>query len=107
MNRGQTIRFHFLNAAKTSAGPTIWLEALHKGVKVKFRPARNEILGVPQPTAVWVEMALGFVFLVILIKFVHVLWLAAFLAFVYGLFAQIPGIVLIKVWRWLREAVGG
>src|SRR5689334_22500605 len=51
VNRGQRVRFHFLNAAKTQQMPSIWLEAVHKGVKVKFRPARIEILGVPQPTA--------------------------------------------------------
>ncbi|HEX7723320.1 MAG TPA: hypothetical protein VF397_14265 [Pyrinomonadaceae bacterium] len=107
INRGQMVRFHFLNAAKTQAAPTIWLETLHKGVKVQFHPARNEILGVPQPTAVWVGMTLGLILLIILIKFVHVLWLAAILAFVYGLFAQIPGVVVIKFWRWLREAIGG
>lgn len=107
VNRGQVVRFHFLNAAKTQDGPTIWLEALHKGVKVRFRPARNEILGVSQPTAVWVGMALGLAFLVALIKFVHILWLAAFCAFVYGLFAQIPGVLAVKIWRWLRDALGG
>lgn len=107
VNRGQIVRFHFLNAAKTQAVPTIWLEALHKGVKVKFRPARNEILGVPQPTAVWVGMAIGLVFLGIIIKFIHILSLAAFFAFVYGLFAQIPGVLAVKIWRWLRESLGG
>ncbi len=107
VNRGQMVRLQFLNAAKTQAGPTIWLEALHKGVKVKFRPARNEILGVPQPTAVWVGMTLGLFFLGFVIKFVHILWLATFFAFIYGLFAQIPGILLVKAWRWLRESFGG
>jgi hypothetical protein len=107
VNRGQIVRLHFLNAAKTQAVPTIWLEALHKGVKVEFRPARNEILGVPQSTAIWVGMALGLVFLGIIIKFIHILALAAFFAFVYGPFAQIPGVVAVKIWRWLRESLGG
>jgi len=107
VNRGQIVRLHFLNAAKTQAGPSIWLDVLHKGVKVKFRPARPEIFGVPLPTAVWIGMALGILFWAILIKFIHILWLAALLAFVYGLFAQIPGILFIKAWRWLRESVGG
>jgi hypothetical protein len=107
VNRGQMVRLQFLNAAKTPDGPTIWLDALHKGVKVKFRPARNEIFGVPQPTAVLVGMAIGFLFLALLVKSVPILWLAAFLAFIYGLFAQIPGVLVIKVWRWLRQAIGG
>jgi hypothetical protein len=107
MNRGQLVRFHFLNAAKTQAGPSIWLDVLHKGVKTKFRPARPEILGVALTTSIWIGMAIGLVFLIVLIKFIPILWLAALLAFVYGLFAQIPGIFLVKVWRWLRESLGG
>ena len=47
MNRGQVVRFHFLNTAKTQNQPTIWLDVLHKGVRHQFRVPQNNILGVP------------------------------------------------------------
>ena len=41
MNRGQILRFQFLNAAISEHQPNIWVDVLHKGVKCKFRIAKN------------------------------------------------------------------
>ena len=59
MNRGQTIRFEFLNAAESDEEPQIWLDVLHKGVNCKFRLWQDQFKGVPQPTAVLVGNLVG------------------------------------------------
>jgi hypothetical protein len=41
MNRGQVVRFTFLNAATTENQPTIWLDIVHKGVKVNSTVQRT------------------------------------------------------------------
>jgi hypothetical protein len=107
MNRGQLVRLTFLNAASPDKQPTLWLDILHKGVKLKFRVAHNKFLGVPQPAAVLAGTALGFIFLGIIIGFVNTVWVAALLCLLYGLFVLVPGALLIKLWRWLRDSFGG
>jgi hypothetical protein len=106
MNRGQKVRLSFLNTAKTEKQPTIWLDILHKGVKVKFRVAHNEVLGVPQPHAGLMGAMLGFLLIGLIVVFVNTVWLAALIALIYGFFAQVPGAFVIKCWRWLREWLG-
>lgn len=107
INRGQMVRFHFLNAAATQNQPSIWLDILHKGVKLRFRVPQNQILGVPQPIAALVGALLGFVLLGVIITFIHSVWLAAFCSLVYGFFAQVPGAYVVKAWRSLRQWLGG
>jgi len=107
LNRGQIIRLHFLNAAKTPNQPTLWLDVLHKGVKARFRVPQPEFMGVPQPLAALVGVILGFAFLAWVIVTVQSLWLAALLALVYGFIAQLPGALLIRAWRRVKEWLGG
>jgi hypothetical protein len=107
MNRGQVVRFHFLNAARTQNPPSIWLDILHKGVKLRFRLAHAEVLGVRQPLAALAGVISGFVFVGLLVAFVPNVWVAAICALLYGLVAQIPGALLLKLWRLLRDFIGG
>ena len=107
MNRGQVVRFQFLNAAHTEAQPSIWLDVLHKGVKLKFRVSRNEILGVPQPTAAISGTVLGFIFIGFVIVYAENIWTASLAAFLFGLFAQIPGAYFVKAWRRIRDWSAG
>ncbi len=107
LNRGQVIRLHFLNAASTPNPPSIWMDVLHRGIKLKFSVPRNEVLGVPQPTAAFLGVILGFSFVSILTLFVQTIWIVAFSSLIFGFFAQIPGAYAFKFWRWLRHALGG
>ena len=106
-NRGQLVRFTFLNAAKTEKQPSLWLDIVHKGVKIKFRVAHNKFMGIPQPAAAIVGGVLGFILLGILIAIVDTVWVAALLSLVYGLLVLVPGALAIKLWRWLRDSFGG
>jgi hypothetical protein len=103
MNRGQLIRFSFLNAAHTEAQPSIWLDVLHKGVKVKFRVAHNKIYGVSLPTASVYGTFLGFIFVGFIIVYVESIWAASMAAFLFGLFAVIPGAYFVKMCRRIRD----
>ena len=103
MNRGQVIRLTFINSAKTQNQPTIWLDILHKGIKLNFRVAHNKIFNVSQPIAAVVGVLIGIIILGIIIFSVNAIWLAALLSFIYGLFAQIPGAFTVKLWRGLKQ----
>lgn len=107
MNRGQMVRFHYLNAPRTQNQPTVWLDVLHKGVKVRFRVPQPQTLGVPQPTAALLGVAIGLILLGYIIAFVSTLWVAAVLALVYGFIAQVPGALVVRLWRRMKEWLGG
>ena len=107
MNRGQVVRLQFLHAAKTLNQPSIWLDVLHKGVRLRFRLRQNEVLGVPQPTAALIGALLGFALLGVIVAFIHSVWIAALCALVYGFFAQVPGAYVVKTWHSLRQWLGG
>jgi hypothetical protein len=107
MNRGQVVRFHFLNAARTEKQPSIWLDVLHRGVKLKFQIPQNQILGVAQPRAALVGAILGFLLVGTIIVSINTVWIAALISLVYGFIAQVPGAWTIRAWRWTRESFGG
>ena len=106
MNRGQVVHLTYLNASSTPQQPTIGLDILHKGVRMKFRVAQPEFLGVPQLSATWVGSALGLVVVAVIIATVETLWLAVVLSFLYGLLVLIPGAASIKLWRSFRDLLG-
>ena len=58
-NRGQTIKITYLNSAKSSSIPNIWLSILLRGVRLKYRGPQNQILGVPQGQAAFVGVLFG------------------------------------------------
>lgn len=107
MNRGQVVRFTYLNSAKGTNTPSIWLDVLHKGVKVEFRVPRQQVLGVPQPAAVVAGTLLGIGVLALVVRFVGTLWVAALVSMVYGLIVVIPGALLLRLWRWARDSIAG
>ena len=106
MNRGQVIRFTFINSSISQSQPTIWLDVLHKGVSLEFRVAYNKILGIGQPTAALIGFIIGVCVVGIIIINVHTIWLAAIVSFIYGLFAQIPGAFAVKLWRKVKQLFG-
>ena len=106
MNRGQVVHLKFLNEAKTNNQPTLWLDIIHKGVKLQFRVPQPEFMGVSQPAAAFAGALLGLVFLSVVIYFVETSWIAAVMCLVYGLVAMVPGAGLIKASRRLRAFLG-
>lgn len=106
LNRGQAVRLIFLNVPRSKGQPSIWMDIQHHGIKVKFRVAHDEFLGIPRPAAFLAGTALGVPLLAVVIASVNTVWIATALAFLYGLLVFVPGAYSIKLWRWLRELVG-
>ena len=137
MNRGQTIRFEFLNAAESDEEPQIWLDVLHEGVNCKFRPWQDQFKGVPQPTAVleavskmpdrrfggrrsWAK-AMTFLFLrpllvgnlvcasivLLMLFYVEDSPIPIILSYILGVFVLLPGTYAIKFYRQIRNWFAG
>lgn len=107
MNRGQVVRLTFLNAPDGEAQPTIWLDIVHPGVKIRFRVPQQQVLGTPQPVAALIGAALGVPFLLVVVALTDVAWVAAIVCLLYGVCVVVPGAYCIKAWRGIRELVGG
>lgn len=107
MNRGQTIRFEFLNAAESEEQPAIWLDVLHKGVKCKFRPEQDQFAGVSQPTAARVGILIGLIFVALMLIYVSNPLIAAILSYLIGVFALLPGVFTIKGYQKIRKWFAG
>lgn len=107
MNRGQVIRFSFLNSAQYQKQPSIWIDILHKGVKLEFRISHSKVFGVSQPLAALVGLLIG-IFVVVLINFnINSIWLATSITFIYGLIAQIPGAFTVRICHKLKQMFSG
>lgn len=106
-NRGETIKINYLNAAKSENIPSIWISATQKGVRIKHRIPQNLILGVSQSHAALVGGFIGAVGVIPLVIFISNPWIIAIAAITYGFSALIPGAYTIKLFRKLREIIGG
>jgi hypothetical protein len=107
MNRGQILRFQFLNAAKSEEQPTVWLDVLHKGVKCKFQGPQTEILGVPQSEAVIAGTLVSLIAIGLVITYVTSLPFAALLSFLIGWLVLVPGAYTVKGLRKVRDLLAG
>jgi len=106
-NRGQVVRFEFLNTVDSETNPEIWLEVLHKEVNCKFRVAQQQFMGVSQPTAARVGTLVGFFFVVAMLMFLENTVAAAIIAYLIGLFVLVPGAIAIKGYRRLKDWYAG
>ncbi len=106
MNRGQAIKMTYLNAAKTQAGPTIWLAVTQKGVRLQFTIPQKLVWGVAQSQAALVGTVVG------IVGTFPLAWQAAdpliigFVALTYGLIAQLPGAIIVRTTRKFIELIG-
>lgn len=103
LNRGEVVRLTFLNAPRTDKPPTVWLDVVHKGLKVRFRVPQAQILGVSRSTAGWVGAVMGVVVLVIMISLSKSVFVVGVLCMLYGLVAQLPAALVIRLFRRLRR----
>ena len=106
-NRGQKLKFQFLNAAISEKQPNIWVDVLHKGIKCKFRIARNMVFGVQQPAAALVGTAVGIVAVILVAIFISNSQVTAILSFIIGLLVLIPGALTIRLLRKVRGWLAG
>ena len=105
-NRGQVVRLNYLNASCTKVGPHIWMSANMKGVVVKFKVPTQLFIGVPVQHAGIAGLISGFVAITVIVSYVTTPWVIALLALVYGLIAQLPGALLVRGLRIVKENIG-
>lgn len=107
MNRSQITRFQFLNAPKTVNDPTIWVDLLHKGIKLEYKHPPDKCLGVSRNASVLVGFLLGFMFLALVSSLIPSLFFSSFLCFIYGSFAIFPGAYTVKLINKVRSWTTG
>jgi hypothetical protein len=107
MNRGQILRFEFLNSALPDQQPTIWVDVLHKGIKCKFRIAKNMVFGIPQNEAAITGTIVGLFAVILIIIFIKSIPISAILSFIIGLIVIIPGAYVVKILRKIRDVLAG
>ena len=107
LNRGQGVRFQYLNISKSGQQPNIWLDIVHPGIVLKFSKPQNQMFGVPQPKAALVGVLLGLLFATLLYAYCPYTWVIAFGSLFFGLIAQVPGAFLIRAFRKVRGWLKG
>lgn len=108
LNRGQKLLVRFLvTAPNAPQGPAIWMESLHPGLKLKYAPNHNQILGVSVKITVSMAIFISLLTFFICMFFTSEVWIAASLCTFVGLFAQHIAAVIYKICRPVYSALLG
>ena len=67
LNRDQSVRITYHHSAVDDSNLSIWLDVVHKGVKIRYRTPQAQILGVDQPKAAVVGALIGVIATVVMI----------------------------------------
>lgn len=106
-NRSEKIVLSFVNSPTGNAQPVLGAFIRHKGLRMVFRPPVLLVQGVPKVTATIAGMLTGLLFFAILRVYLEVDWRLAPFGFVYGVFAHLPGALIVRGYRWVRRRVFG
>ena len=52
-------------------------------------------------------LSIGLTIVLVMVYSIQSVFLLGILSFLVGLSAQIPGAFIVKIWRWLRDVLGG
>lgn len=106
LNRGQRVVMTYLTTVPGSTqGPGAWLDMLHEGAKVQFRPVVPQIHGVSVRLAISVGIVACVAVLIAVSFTVTEPWAAAAICMVFGLFAQSVGAFLYRGLRFVKALV--
>ena len=108
--RGQTINFTYMTNIKSNLEPKLFISCQKAGVRVKYKLPYQPVWhlwGVPLVEAGLSGVVIGTLVWFIIINSFKNLWLAALLSFITGLFCNMLGAVMIKVYRWIRDRLIG
>lgn len=98
--RDQEVLVRFLTTVPNgTSGPAVWLDTLHPGVKVKFRPNENKIHGVPVRLAVLIGLMVTVIALAVGIYFHPDVWPVILICTLIGIFAQLLGASFYRLWH--------
>ena len=105
-NRGAKLVMTYLTQATPgSQGPEVWVELIHEGVELMFKPRVPSVHGVPQKIAISIGL-LGSIFvLVVSAIYIQEVWIAALLCLVVGLVAQSIGAVFYRAFMFVKRMI--
>jgi hypothetical protein len=106
LNRGQKAVVRFLTTVPVGTqGPAVWLDMLHPGVRVEFRPNVPQVHGVPVRFALPIGLLACILVLIASSVFVAQAWVAGPLCMSFGLVAQSVGAFIYRGFRYLKNLV--
>lgn len=106
LNRGQRVLMTYLTTVPNGTeGPSVWLDMLHKGVRVRYRPLVLKVHGVPIKIAVAVGLAAAVATLALTSLFLAEPWAAGAICLLVGLVAQSIGAWLYRGYVFLKSLV--
>lgn len=106
LNRGQRTVMHLLTTAPDpNEPPAIWVDLLHPGAQIQFRPLTQQIHGVPVKLALPLGLLVSLAALVAVSILLTEVWAAALIAMVIGLFAQSVGAWVYRGIRFVKQIV--
>ncbi|MGV3707597.1 MAG: hypothetical protein ACO1Q7_02070 [Gemmatimonas sp.] len=106
MNRGQVVKFTYLVEALESS-PSIWMDTVHTGVKLRYGASPELFWGVSQGWAVVVGILMSAGIVVTCLRLTDSAVINAWVAFGASAVALNIGALVIKGWRYLRNSVFG
>jgi hypothetical protein len=105
-NRGQSVVMSYLATVPPNAdGPAVWLDMLHEGARVKYRPPVPQIHGVPTKVAAAVGLAAVIVLAGTTAFLSNSPWIVAAVCTAAGLFAQSVGAGLFRAVMFIKSLV--
>jgi hypothetical protein len=105
-NRGQRLVLTYLTTVPNAdEGPSVWLDMLHPGVQLVFRPVTQQIYGVPVRLALPLGLFACVVVLTAVSVYVRQPWLASVILLASGLAVQAIGAGVYRLLRLLKKAV--
>jgi hypothetical protein len=110
LNRGQRIKITYLTTVAPGGAPIILVDCQSKGVRVgyKTQPQPAMILwGVPTVLATFIGLPIWVIVGVVVSQSMAVSWVWAVAGFVAGICVTIPGVLAVKIFRWLRARLVG
>lgn len=106
LNRGQRVVLTYLTTVPNPTdGPAVWVDMLHSGVTLRFRPSLPQIHGVPVRMALPVGLVACLAVIVLVSLSGARTWLAAAICMVAGLIAQSIGAALCRVAKFVRQII--
>jgi hypothetical protein len=106
LNRGQKAQVHILsNCVSAPFQPDLFVDIQHSGVKLRRQMAQSRVYGVPVHVAIRSGLAASVILIILIALYVTPLWLAAAIAMLIGLFAQLIGAFLCRAYWKLRDLV--
>ena len=110
LTRGQTVRFTYMTNLPSNDDPAIFISCQKAGVRVKYKLPYQpvlELFGVPLDEAGFAGIVIGALIWLVVISSISNLWFATLLCLITGLLCTIPGAVVVKFYKLLRDQIIG